>query len=139
MTRAFGPEAKLYESEFTVIAKGLPANLLYSTADALLLQEIKVVVPETIRCKLECRRDPVVRYTTCIIYLCNIDVAERLCERGLVWQAQIFNCEPFSVELRFSYCFKCYKFGHKARYCKAKARCRYYTGVVYPEGEERCP
>ena len=53
MTRAFRPEAKLYESEFTVIAKELPTNLLYSTADTLLLQEIKVVVPETIRYKLE--------------------------------------------------------------------------------------
>ena len=84
MTRAFGPEAKFYESEFVVIAKGLPANLLYSTADALLLQEIKAVVPETIRYKLEYRRDPVARYTTCIIYFCNIDTAERLCERGLV-------------------------------------------------------
>ena len=84
MTRAFGLEAKLYESEFTVIAKGLPTNLLYSTADVLLLQEIKVVVPETIKYKLEYRRDPIVRYTTCIIYFCNIDTVERLCKRGLV-------------------------------------------------------
>ena len=84
MIRAFGLEAKLYESEFMVIAKGLPANLLYSTADALLLQEIKAVVPETIRYKLEYRKDSIARYTTCIIYLCNMDVAERLCERGLV-------------------------------------------------------
>ena len=84
MTRAFGPEVKLYESEFTVIAKGLPTNLLYSTTDTLLLQEIKAVVPETIRYKLEYQRDPIVRYTTCIIYFCNIDIAERLYERGLV-------------------------------------------------------
>ena len=84
MTRAFRPEAKLYKSEFVVIAKGLPVNLLYSTTDALLLQEIKAVVPETIRYKLEYRRDPVVRYTTYIIYFCNIDTVERLCKRGLV-------------------------------------------------------
>ena len=67
-----------------MIVKGLPTNLLYSTTDALLLQEIKAVVPETIRYKLEYRRDPIVKYTTCIIYLYNIDTVERLYERGLV-------------------------------------------------------
>ena len=84
MTRAFRLEAKLYKSEFIVIAKGLPTNLLYSTTDTFLLQEIKVVVLETIRYKLEHRRDSIVRYITYIIYLCNIDVVERLCKRGLV-------------------------------------------------------
>ena len=84
MTRAFRPETKLYKSEFTVIAKGLSTNLLYSTTNTLLLQEIKTVVPETIRYKLEYQRDPIVRYTTCIIYLYNIDTVERLYKRSLV-------------------------------------------------------
>ena len=84
VAKAFGLEAKLYASEFAVITKGLPVSLLYSTADTLILQEIKAVAPEAIRYRIEYRRDPTVRFTTCIIYLHNMEAAERLCNRGLV-------------------------------------------------------
>ena len=84
VTKAFGPDIKLYENEYTVIAKGLLAGQLCSTSDELLLKEIQATIPEAIRYKIEYCRDPVARYTMCIIHLYSNEAVERLCRRGLV-------------------------------------------------------
>ena len=90
---------KLYENEYIVIVKGLLASQLCSISDELLLKEIQATIPEATRYKIEYCRDPAVRYTICIIHLYSNEAAERLCRRGLVWQAQIFSYEPFIAEL----------------------------------------
>jgi hypothetical protein len=57
--------------------------------------------------------------------------ATRLCDRGLIWQAQIFNCEPYSADLRIRRCFQCHQFGHIGRFCKNKARCGHCAGAAH--------
>ena len=137
--KAFGPTAKLYESEFAVLAKGLPVDRLNRTATQQILQDLQTTVPDITRCKVELARTSTARYTTAVVHLRSVEAAKRLCERGLVWQAQIFNCEPYSTELRPRRCFSCHQFGHIGRYCRNKARCGHCAGVAHLQGEGECP
>lgn len=97
--RAFGATAQLHESEFTVIAKGLPVDRITRVDSGLLLLDIRVQVPALVKIKVEPPRAPTAKFTTAILHLRGAEAATRLCERGLVWQAQIFNCEPYSAGL----------------------------------------
>ena len=67
--KAFSLEAKLYESKYLVIVKGLPASILYSTVDSLILEEIKTTILEVIYYKLERYWDPTIRFMIYIIYI----------------------------------------------------------------------
>ena len=137
--RAFGATAQLYESEFTVIAKGLPVDRISRVDSSQLLLDIQVQVPALVKIKVELPRTPTAKFTTAILHLRCTEAATCLCERGLVWQAQIFNCEPYSTELRIRRCFSCHQFGHIARYCKNKPRCGHCAGAAHLAGETECP
>jgi hypothetical protein len=139
VVRVFGDTARLHESEFTVISKGLPASRITRVTQDQLLKDIQQRVPEVIRLKVEPPRTPTATYTTAILHLRSADAATRLCERGLVWEAQIFNCEPYSSDLRIRRCFRCHQFGHIGRFCKNKPRCGHCAGAAHPQGEADCP
>jgi hypothetical protein len=110
--RTFGPTARLHESEYTVIAKGLPTDRITRVDQSLLLRDLQAQVPEITKVKVERAKNSTSRFTTAILHLRSTDAATRLCERGLIWQAQIFNCEPYSADLRICRCFNCHQFGH---------------------------
>jgi hypothetical protein len=137
--RAFGLTARLFESEYTVIAKGLPADRIAHTEQSLLLLDLQVQVPEITKIKVERPRAPTAKFTTAVLHLRSADAATRLCERGLIWQAQIFNCEPYSADLRICRCFNCHQFGHIGRFCKNKGRCGHCAGATHPQGDASCP
>jgi hypothetical protein len=137
--RAFGPTAQLYESEYTVIAKGLPVDRITRTDQSLLLLDLQAQVPDITKLKVEPTRAPTARFTTVILHLRSTEAATRLCERGLIWQAQIFNCEPYTADLRIRRCFQCHQFGHIGRFCKNKARCGHCAGAAHSQGEAGCP
>jgi hypothetical protein len=61
------------------------------------------------------------------------------CERGLVWGAQIYQCEPFSGDLRPTQCYKCWGHGHMAKWCHESARCGRCAASAHEGGEEKCP
>jgi len=137
--RAFGETARLFESEFTVIAKGLPVDRITRINQSQLLIDLQSQAPEITRLKVEPARTPLARFTTLILHLRSAEAAKRLCNRGLIWQAQIFNCEPYSSDLRIQRCFRCHQFGHKGRFCKNKARCGHCAGLAHPQGDAGCP
>jgi hypothetical protein len=122
-----------------VIAKGIPVDRITRVDQSQLLSDVQVQVPEVVKLKVELARAPIARFTTVILHLRNAVAATRLCERGLVWQAQIFNCEPYSADLRIRRCFRCHQFGHIGRYCKNKPRCGHCAGAAHPQGEIDCP
>ena len=128
--RAFGATARLFESEFTVIAKGLPVDRITRINQSQLLSDLQLKIPEITKLKIEPARAPLARFTTVILHLRSAEAATRLCDRGLIWQAQIFNCEPYSSDLRIQRCFRCHQFGHKGRFCKNKARCGHCAGLA---------
>ena len=137
--RTFGPTARLYESEYTVIAKGLPSDRITRIDQSLLLLDLQAQVPEITKLKVEHPRAPTAKFTTAILHLRSADAATCLCERGLIWQAQIFNCEPYSADLRICRCFNCHQFGHIGRFCKNKGRCGHCAGAAHPQGDAGCP
>jgi hypothetical protein len=137
--QVFGATAQLHESEFAVITKGIPVNRITRIAQDQLLKDIQRRIPEVTRLKVEPPRAPSAMFTTAILHLRSAEAATRLCERGLVWEAQIFNCEPYSADLRVRRCFRCHQFGHIGRYCKNKPRCGHCAGAAHPQGEADCP
>jgi hypothetical protein len=137
--RAFGERALLHESEFAVIVKGLPVSRTARVDPGQLLKNIQQRITEATRLKIETPRVPTARFTTAILHLRSVEAATRLCEQGLVWEAQIFNCEPYSADLRLRRCFGCHQFGHYSRFCKNKPRCGHCAGAAHPQGETGCP
>src|SRR5208282_2028142 len=69
----------------------------------------------------------------------NVEAAQKLCRDGLIWEAQIFSCESYYPDVEVRQCFKCYRFGHIARFCSAPARCGYCGTAVYAGGEPLYP
>jgi hypothetical protein len=136
---AFGPTATIARPEYAVIAKGLPASQLRHRQhiDAT-MAEVQRMSPEIKRFKIELPRNPEGRYATVVLHLDTIEAAKSLCERGLVWEAQIFHCEPYSAEVRLQRCYRCHELGHIARYCNRTAKCGRCSGVAHTEGEQEC-
>ena len=85
--RAFGATARLFESEFTVIAKGLPVDRITRLNQSQLLSDLQLKIPEITKLKVEPARAPSARFTTAILHLRSAEAATRLCDRGLIWQA----------------------------------------------------
>jgi hypothetical protein len=67
--RAFGETARLYESEFAVIAKGLAVDRITRVDQSQLLSDIRVQVPEVVKLKVEPARAPTARFTTVVLHL----------------------------------------------------------------------
>jgi len=69
--------------------------------------------------------------------------ARRACEQGIVWNAQILDCEPYWAPLKPKQCFRCWKWGHIQRYCRKEALCRRCGTGAHGEGgragEALCP
>jgi hypothetical protein len=56
----------------------------------------------------------------------------------LLWDVESFECEPYNATLQIRECFKCYKFGHIAKYCKKRPRCGHCAAAAH-EQEDSCP
>jgi hypothetical protein len=58
-----------------------------------------------------------------IILVAEPEQANRLVDAGLIWQYELHDCEPYEGECAITQCFKCYQYGHVARFCRNTARC----------------
>ena len=70
-----------------VLAKGLLVDRLSRTETLQILQDLYTTIPNITCYKIELVRVLTARYTTAVVHLHSTEVAKRLCERGLVWQA----------------------------------------------------
>ena len=64
-----------------------------------------------------------------------METAQKLYRNGLLWEAQIFDCEPYYAEAEVRQCYKCLRFGHHARFYKAYVRYGYYAAAAYTGGK----
>jgi hypothetical protein len=53
-----------------------------------------------------------------------------------LWDAEIFECKLYDVILRIRQCFKCYKYGHIAKYCRKTARCEHCAAAAHEQENE---
>ena len=139
--RAFGETATIKRYEVTLIAKGIPVQKVLQAgsdtdvANTLRTQNTKAIA----KCKRRMPKNTHGAYAALLLHIGDAKCAETLCTDGLLWDAQIFNVEPYDPELRVCQCFGCYRFGHIARYCENRTRCGCCAGVAHKEGEKTCP
>ncbi|KAJ3553880.1 hypothetical protein NPX13_g10770 [Xylaria arbuscula] len=86
-----------------VIAKGVPAERLKQIhQDNELLKAVQDKYPEVGRCKRLLSKSPASRFASVLLFANTFNAAHELVENGFLWEAQIFNCEPFIAEKRIS-------------------------------------
>ena len=80
---------------------------------------------------------------TVLVALTSQEEARKACDEGVIWRAQLLDCEPYWAALSPTQCYKCWKWGHTQHYCKATPLCpRCGTkahGEGGREGEAQCP
>jgi hypothetical protein len=136
----FGPQAEVARRTYAVIAKAVPRSLVERRPEDELKQTIREVNYITVaRCKAKLPREGDRPYGSLILEVEEVTDAQSLCERGLVVDAQIFNCEPYSGELQVTQCFKCHAYGHKARTCTKKEKCGFCGDPQHNGGDPACP
>ncbi|KAB5515663.1 hypothetical protein GE09DRAFT_1263135 [Coniochaeta sp. 2T2.1] len=129
---------KVTRREYAVLVKGVPAGPLKAAQN--LFQELQDINGKAItRAKPMFRKETGNPRASLVVHLNDVGAAKVLCDEGLIWEAQIFHCEPYATELQFRQCYKCYGLGHIARYCSKQARCGCCAGVAHRDGEASCP
>lgn len=73
------------------------------------------------------------------LHVSSLLAARNMCDKGILWEAQLFNCEPFATDLRVTQCYNCQEYGHIARYCRKEGRCGLSAATKHEGGEEACP
>lgn len=137
---AFGPSAYVCHRLYTVVAKGIRISAAKAATEIDIMSEASEENRVKINgVKIKIPRSNSAKYATVLLQMESIEQANQLCERGLVWEAQIYQCEPFIKDLRPQQCFKCWKFGHVAKWCKATATCGRCAATAHAGGEGECP
>ena len=136
----FGPQAEVAHRTYVVIAKAVPRSLVERWPEDELKQTIQEVNKITVtRCKAKLPREGDRPYRSLILEVEEVTDAQSLCEQGLVVDAQIFNCKPYSGELQVTQCFKCHAYGHRAKTCTKKEKCGFCGDPQHNRGNLACP
>lgn len=140
VTGAFGSGAMKAIREYTVVAKSLLTASLKDAhaAPEQLLEELRGSnEPQITKIKPMFSKEGL---RCALLVSCNeVEAAKRLCNNGLIWRSEIFNCEPYSADVHVRQCYKCYNYGHIAKYCQKIARCGRCAGTAHEQGEATCP
>jgi hypothetical protein len=141
ITEAFGTTATRVRRELTVIARRLPQKQVRSgnTQPDTFLAALQTANSSTDICRVQPRMPQRSEFATLLIGCRTVETAQKLCRNGLLWEAQIFDCEPYYAEAEVRQCYKCLQFGHHARFCKAHARCGHCAAAAHAGGEAVCP
>jgi hypothetical protein len=107
-----------------VLAKGVDQNIhtKYNTNERDLIRDLEahnnVKVARVWRRKPQARADsaPPLRTVQLLLEVHSVEKTILLVDRGMVIQCQIFPCERGKGEAKVTQCYKCGKWGHKARF-----------------------
>jgi hypothetical protein len=138
---AFGATARPSRREYTLVAKGLNTSRLkdaHCQPGELLTELQKTNTTEITRITPRLPKNDRV-YAALIIGVSSEEAATSLCRDGLVWEAQIFTCEPYVQGIEVVRCFNCQKFGHIGKYCTKPAKCARCGLAAHEGGETACP
>ena len=58
-----------------------------------------------------------------IIFTYSMEEADKCLKQGMSIRGEFYYPEKYTPELNVTQCFKCFKFGHLAKYCKSKQKC----------------
>jgi len=114
---------------------------LEGVTEATFQQEIGLRTTDNVKFRLPVARG--YNRATVLVALADQAEAKRACEEGLLWRAQLYDCEPYWATLSPTQCYKCWKWGHIQRYCRKTALCpncgTQAHGRGGKEGEAHCP
>jgi hypothetical protein len=137
---AFGDQATLARRTYAVLAKGIPRGSIERRAEDDTKAEIeKVNKVQVARCRTRLPKSKEAKYGALLIEVESVAAAQQMCSQGIVLEAQIFNCEPYSRELQISQCYNCHAYGHLAKACTRRARCGYCGKEAHEKGDSHCP
>ena len=139
--QAFGEQAKEARRTFAVLVKGLKKSDLQGISEEAFGAGLGLKTVDKVKFRLP--NSPGLTWATALITTESQEEARRACEQGIVWNAQILDCEPYWAPLEPKQCFKCWKWGHIQRYCRKESLCGRCGTGVHGEGgragEALCP
>jgi len=137
---AFGAKAEVKRREFAVIVKGMPATRLRRVhTPEELLAELRKRTPAISRCRIQLPKSPRGLFAEVVLHMSSVVAAQEVCRAGVIYEAQIFNVEPYYTAAQVRRCYRCHSFGHISRYCEKEARCGHCAATAHSGGEESCP
>ena len=120
---AFGPEATASRRQYTIIAKSVRSSSVRGDLTQL-AQTISQTNGVTITAvKPQRNRREANERQSVVISLPTPQEANKLCNEGIIIEAEISHCEPYYEAAQPRQCYQCFQYGHIARYCKATPRC----------------
>ena len=139
--KAFGEQAKPASKTFAVLIKGLRKGDLAGVTEETFGEETELQSVDRVKFRLPSRLGHT--RATILVTLTSQEEAFKACEQGVVWNAQLLDCEPYWAVLEPKQCFKCWKWGHIQRYCSKPALCGRCGCRAHGEGgkagEAQCP
>jgi hypothetical protein len=138
---AFGQQAEENKRTFAVLLKGLWKRDLQGTTEEAFSRETGLRTIDKVKFRVPKRQEAT--RATVLVALTSQEEARKACDEGVVWRAQLLDCEPYWAALNPVQCFKCWKWGHTQHYCRSTPLCpRCGTkahGEGGKEGEAQCP
>lgn len=139
--QAFGDQAKEACKTFAVLVKGLRKSALQGVTEEEFGKGTGLRTIDKVKFRLPSKQG--LTWATALVTLTSQEEAYQACEQGLVWNAQILDCEPYWAVLEPKQCYKCWKWGHIQRYCSKPALCSRCGTKAHGEGgkagEAQCP
>jgi hypothetical protein len=68
-------------------------------------------------------------YLSLTVYLTSPEMTNQVIEGRLVEGREVRGCERFMLGYSLVQCFRCCRYGHIAKACRAEAQCRHCTGT----------
>jgi hypothetical protein len=138
---AFGQQAEENKRTFAVLLKGLWKRDLQGLTEEAFSRETGLRTIDKVKFRVPKRQEAT--RATVLVALTSQEEARKACDEGVVWRAQLLDCEPYWAALNPVQCFKCWKWGHTQHYCRSTPLCpRCGTkahGEGGKEGEAQCP
>jgi len=139
--KAFGQQAKEAQRTVAILVKGLRTQELEGVSAEVFNQELGLKSVDKV--KIRRPHSAELTWATVLVHLTDQEEARKACDNGVVWRAQLLNCEPYSANLEPTQCYKCWQWGHTQRYCTKEPLCPRCGTKAHGEGgragEDLCP
>ena len=106
IVKAFGGAAKEAKRTFTVLVKGMLKRDLKNVTEDEFGKQLGLSSVERVRFHMPAAEG--VKRATALVSLTSHEEAKKAYEEGVVWKAQMLNCEPYHAALRATQCYKCW-------------------------------
>ena len=126
-------QAKVKPRDYTVIIHRFPRGLSSSPLDlidSLKASNLKLAIHFTKAIFLKKGLETQYPRIPLVLSLKEPQEANLVCEKGLVYKGEIYDCELFCGDARPKRCLKCQKYSsYIAKYCRSIERCGYCGGT----------